>query len=401
MKVNESKCYQVGKRQIVMRVLHIGKYFSPFSGGIENFMGDMLPALIESGVSIAVVLHNHDFSFRKILKERYKGILLYRVPCHGTLLYAPLSPLFPFVLNQVIHEFRPDIIHAHMPNTSCFSTLFLPAAKKIPMIIHWHADVVQSKLDAGLRYAYQLYRPFEQKLLKKADRVIATSPLYLKTSSALYNWNYKTSVVPLGLKPRRDYHASEKNKLWAEQVWGKDRTRMLAIGRLTYYKGHDTLIKAASRVPGARVVIVGRGELMKKLKKTVSDYCIDDRITIIGYLEDDKLNALLYSSDCLILPSIERTEAFGLVLLEAMRAGKPSIICNVKGSGMGWVVKDKITGLHVPPQDTYSLSETMKIIDSNPDLRIKMGIHALERFNRYFQIDRIARLIIDIYKEYC
>ncbi len=386
-----------------MRVLHIGKYFHPFSGGIENFMRDLLPALEESGLTIAAVLHNHDFYCRKIIKENYKGILLYKVPCYGTLLYAPLSPLFPFVLNKVVHEFRPDIIHAHMPNTSCFSMLFLLSAHKIPIIVHWHSDVVQSGLDAGFRFAYQLYRPFEQQLLKKAGAIIATSLPYLKTSETLCKWNYKTRIVPLGLKPeiKKNYDVSDKNKLWAEQVWGKNRTRMLAIGRLTYYKGHEILIKAAALTPEVRLVIAGNGELMGKLKAMVSEYRLDKRITMTGYLEDNKLDALLNSSDCLILPSIERTEAFGLVLLEAMRAGKPSIVCNVTGSGMDWVVQDKITGLHVPVKDPCSLSKAMKIIADNPDLRIKMGRQASTRFNRHFHIARVAESIIDIYKECC
>ena len=381
-----------------MRILHIGKYYPPFSGGIENFLQDLLSSHVNSGLEVAAVVHNHDSSVTRTIIEKRENVLVYRVPCLGKLLYAPVSPLFPFVLIKAIKEFKPDIIHLHMPNTSCFWILFLPAIKKIPFIIHWHSDVVQSAIDTGLKYAYPFYKPFEQKLLKRSAAVIATSRSYLETSLALKNWNHKTTIIPLGIKNKR-IHVPEDIKDWAQKVWGDYQIRLLSVGRLTYYKGHDRLIKAIARIPEAKAIIVGKGELMKKLKSTISHHGIDKQVTLIGHLEEERLEALLSSAHCLVLPSIERTEAFGIILLEAMRAGKPSIIFNIKGSGTSWVVKDRITGFHVPLDNEVQLINAINTIAANPELRKHMGKNARERFKTKFQIDQIGNSVIKLYKK--
>ena len=381
-----------------MKILHIGKYYPPFSGGIENFLQDLLLSHVKSGLEVAAVVHNHDSSVTRTIIEKRENVLVYRAPCYGKILYAPVSPLFPFVLIKAIKEFKPDIIHLHMPNTSCFWILFLPAIKKIPLIIHWHSDVVQSAIDTGLKYAYPFYKPFEQALLKRSFAVIATSRPYLETSSALENLHHKTTVIPLGIKNKR-IHVSKDIKDWAEKTWGDYQIRLLAVGRLTYYKGHDRLIKAVARIPKAKAIIVGKGELMEKLKKIISHFGVDKQVTLIGHLEEERLEALLSSAHCLVLPSIERTEAFGVVLLEAMRAGKPSIIFNIKGSGTGWVVKDRITGFNIPLDNEAQLINTINTIAANPYLCKLMGNNARERFKTKFHIDQVGNSVIKLYEK--
>ncbi len=95
---------------------------------------------------------------------------IYRAPCYGRLLYAPISPTFPFWLARAIREFQPDLLHLHLPNTSAFWALLVPAARRLPWVIHWHADVVASTIDRRLALAYRLYRPFEQRLLAASRR---------------------------------------------------------------------------------------------------------------------------------------------------------------------------------------------------------------------------------------
>ncbi|MCP4370838.1 MAG: glycosyltransferase [Deltaproteobacteria bacterium] len=382
-----------------MKILHIGKYYPPFSGGIENFLQDLLSSHVKSGLEVAVVAHNHDSCITKTTIETYESVLVYRVPCHGTLLYAPVSPLFPFVLNNVINEFKPDIIHLHMPNTSAFWLFFTPTQKKIPLIVHWHSDVVLSGIDTRLKYAYPLYRPFEQALLKRSSAVIVTSQPYLKTSTALENWAHKTTVIPLGINNQRVY-IPENIKEWAETIWGENESRFLIVGRLTYYKGHERFIRAIPKIPGVRVIIVGKGELMNPLKKIITQYAIEKQVSLIGYLEEEKLEALLSSAHCLVLPSIERTEAFGVVLLEAMRAGKPSIIFNVKGSGTSWVVKDGITGLNVPLDSESKLIKAVNMIATKPEIRERMGKNAKERFKTKFHIHQVADSVVKLYKKF-
>ena len=143
-----------------MRVLYIGKYHPPFSGGIENFMADLLPVQARDGVETLALVHEHRRSTVAVpegVVER--GVRLYRAPAYGRLLYAPVSPQFPFWLRRVIRQSSPDVLHLHLPNTSAFWVLALPQARRILWVIHWHSDVVASQHDRRLSAAYRVYRP--------------------------------------------------------------------------------------------------------------------------------------------------------------------------------------------------------------------------------------------------
>ncbi len=173
---------------------------------------------------------------------------------------------------------------------------------------------------------------------------------------------------------------------------------MLAIGRLTYYKGHEVLMRAAAKTPRVTVFIVGEGEQRKGLEGLISELGLRDRVKLLGLLEESRLHAMLATCDCLCLPSIERTEAFGLVLLEAMRYARPVVASDVPGSGIGWVVSHGKTGLLVDPGDPVELAKALQMMGEKHELREVMGRAARERFDEVFQIDRISREIKVMYR---
>lgn len=380
-----------------MRVLHIGKYYPPFSGGIENYMEALFDSLNRAGVNNCGVVHNHDFTRRTVERERLPEGLIFRVPCYGTLLFAPVSPCFPVVLRRAVNSFKPDILHVHMPNTSAFWVLTSHFSPMIPMIVHWHADVVGSDIDRRLKYAYPLYRPFEQTLLRTSAKIIVTSPPYRDTSPALKPFLKKTRVIPLGIQgcAERPFPVSGHQPF----AWNEGSVRVLSTGRLTYYKGHEVLVRAAAEVPGIHVVIAGDGDLRDPLHDLVSRLNIKNRITLAGHVDSRTLDFLMQSCDLFVLPSLERTEAFGLVLLEAMRAGKPAVATRVHGSGMGWVVEERITGSVVTPGSVPELSAILRKYAGDPDLCKGQGANACSRFRERFSIEASAAKILSIYEE--
>ncbi len=111
------------------------------------------------------------------------------------------------------------------------------------------------------------------------------------------------------------------------------------------------MIRAAANLPETHVVIVGEGDRKEHLEGLIRQLGLGGRVELTGFIPDEKLRALLATSDLLCLPSIERTEAFGLVLLEAMRYSKPVVASDVSGSGMGWIIGQMETGLLVKPGD--------------------------------------------------
>ena len=381
-----------------MRVLHIGKYYPPFAGGMEHFLADLLPSLQAQGVAAAALVHDEQSRWVGQWPAPDSKPPIYRAPCHGRLLYAPVSPMFPFWLARAIREFRPELLHLHLPNTSAFWALAVPAARRLPWIIHWHADVVASQIVRWLALAYRFYRPFELRLLAASRAVIATSPPYLDASPALAPWRERCHVIPLGLDPNRIPDPDPAALARAEALWGNTHFRVLAIGRLTYYKGHDVLIRASADLPGSRILIVGTGERRRQLATLIQLLGLGDRIGLPGFLPEADLNALLASCDTLCLPSLERTEAFGLVLLEAMRFGKPIVVGDIPGSGAGWVSRQAGHGLLAPPGDPVKLAAALRELQHDSALRQSLGQAGAKALRERFGIEPVAAAVAELYR---
>ena len=381
-----------------MRVLHVGKYYPPFAGGMEYFLADLLPALQARGVAPAALVHDERPGWRGRLPAPADSPPIFRAPSHGQLLYAPISPEFPLWLARVIREFRPDLLHLHLPNTSAFWALALPAARRLPWVVQWQSDVVASTIDRRLALAYRAYRPLERRLLAKSKAVIAASPSYLDASDALKFWRDRCHVIPLGLDPGRLPDPDPAARARAAALWGETDFRVLAIGRLTYYKGHDALIRAATELPASRVLIVGTGDRRDRLADLIRSLALCERVALPGFQPEADLNALLASCDALCLPSLERTEAFGLVLLEAMRFGKPVVVSDIPGSGAGWVVRQARHGLLVPPGDPAALAQALRELQRDPIKRQALGQSGATALRERFGIDRVAAAIAALYR---
>jgi len=383
-----------------MRILHIGKYYPPFAGGIENFMAALLPASRDKGHAVAALVHDHHKPMQLWpnfqADSEYPDI--YRTPSYGRLLYAPISPHFPIWLHHSLKFFQPDVLHLHMPNTSAFWVLFSSAARRLPWVIHWHSDVVDEKLSSTLALAYHAYRPFEQALLKRSRAVIVTSPLYLQASSALKPWQKKSHVIPLALAQSQAPVCDTNSRAQAEQMWGHCQLRILNIGRMTYYKGQHVLLEAMQDLPEAHAILVGRGELQPQLQQRIEQLNLQQRVTLPGFVSDQLLNALLETCDCFCLPSLERTEAFGVVLLEAMQHGKAVVASHLKGSGVSWVIQEGKTGLLFPTGDAKALAHALQRLQTAPQLRHDLGNAGQQRLLQHFQMSKIAQQTLALYQ---
>lgn len=374
-----------------MKTLHIGKFYPPFHGGMENFLHDLVHAQVAAGLDVRVLVHHHQS--HKTLIDQDGKVDIVRVGTLGSLFFTPISPAFRSALNSQLIKFQPDIMHLHMPNPSAFWVMTLASARKIPWVLHWHADVVSSDLEWRVKAAYQFYRPMEQALLKRASKVIVTSPSYLGSSEPLIKWRDKCEVIPLGMGD----HRLASSDLAVADDWDEGRLRVLAIGRLTYYKGFEYLIRAAAELDSVQVNLVGSGEKQRELQQLIESLGLENRVTLLGKQPDGMLSGLLQSCDCLCLPSIERTEAFGMVLLEAAQFAKPAVVSNVPGSGMGWVVRDGETGLRVQPADVPALTDALRCMTDDKDMRKQMGRRARQRFDEMFKIEQVEQQVADLY----
>ncbi len=372
-------------------------------------MRDAMTALQRQGVGCAALVHRHALSLRSKSETIASGDQSFRVvrtAVWGRLLFTPLSPTFPLHLRRLIRRFKPDILHLHLPNPSAFWVLTLPAARRCPWVLHWHADVITAAQGWGMRFFYRLYQPFEQSLLRRASAIIVTSPPYLEASVPLRPWRGKCHVVPLGVDTARldAFLAADQTQADRRLRSGDDRRdgsllRVLAVGRQTYYKGFHYLIEASALFDGMRVDFIGNGDQAAELRSLAARLGVDGRVRFYAHLGDAELLRHMRGCDCLCLPSIERTEAFGLVLLEAMYLGKATVVSDVPGSGMGWVVEDGVTGIKLPPADAQALADVFADLAGDRGKLARLGDNGRTRFMRRFDIGRGAEQLVRIYHD--
>ena len=145
--------------------------------------------------------------------------------------------------------------------------------------------------------------------------------------------------------------------------------------------------------------LIGQGEQLNSLKALCQQLALTNRVHFHGTVTDDERDALLLQSDCLCLPSTDRTESFGIVLLEAMSAGKPCVVTDVHGSGMTTVVKAGQTGLVVPCGDRAGLAAALEQLANNRERLLELGTQGRERFVRRFTVQRSTQAILDLYAQ--
>lgn len=370
-----------------MRILHVGKYFPPVHGGMERFLGDLAQAQRAAGHDVNVLVHDDG---RSDLRADPPWVM--RCPVWIRLFFAPISPLFPLWLRRAIARHDPDVIHLHMPNLSAFWVLLLPSARRRTWIVHWHSDVERSR--RSLRILYPHYSIFERALLDRAEIIVVTSPQYLEASQPLSAWRSKCRVVPLGVDPMRLPAVTDSE---TQGLWKTDGLRLLAVGRLTYYKGFETLVRAVVGDPGKQLVIIGAGEERPRLERLLQPAGDPASVALLGEAGDATLVRLMASCDVFCLPSIERTEAFGIVLVEAMRYGKPLLVSDIQGSGVGYVARHGQNAIAVPAGDEKAWRAAIDDLAAHPDRRRLMGLLGSQRYEREFGIASVAAKLDLIY----
>jgi glycosyltransferase involved in cell wall biosynthesis len=195
-------------------------------------------------------------------------------------------------------------------------------------------------MSLAMRVAYFAYKFFENALLRKSKLVVTTSQEYLSASKPLRPWRSKCQVIPLGIDVERMIKPTVDQVKQSKDLWPRSsETRFLAVGRLAYYKGYDSLIRAIAETTEGSLVIVGDGEMKAALLQLISTLRVDDRVTLVGALSSHELSACYAAADVFFMTSTDRSEAFGVALLEAAHYGCRIVALEIPGSGVGAVTR--------------------------------------------------------------
>jgi glycosyltransferase involved in cell wall biosynthesis len=340
------------------RVLHIGKYLPPVPGGMESYLGDLLRLSAGRGIVAGALVHQKP-TYATPNPKDFGGAYVAAVKTLGQWLYVPLAPTFGRGLKRAIRDFQPNVLHIHLPNMAAFVALFAAEARRLPWVIHWHADVAPEALPAWGRVVLPVYRLLEKMLLRKARWIIATSQPYLESSSSLQPFREKTAVLPLFIDPSRLTAGMTPAAITLELESPRNPLRILAVGRLTYYKGFDVLLRAlVGTDEGVTLTLVGEGDQAARLKALSASLGLNERVRFLGAATQAELIAEYADTDLFCLPSIDRSEAFGLVLLEASMFGAAIIASNVHGSGLPWLAT-QLGGTITPAGNSVVLAEAI------------------------------------------
>jgi len=358
----------------MLRVVHVAKYYPPVPGGMERVVETL--CRVSRGR-----LHSRVLAFdrgRTTREEVIDEVPVTRVGTLGQAGSVPIAPQFASHLNRV----DADLMIVHEPNPWALLS-FLVAPPRIPFAIWFHSDVVRPELQYRLFYA-----PLARPAYDRARRFVVSSPALATLSPALSDHSAKTSVIPFGIDPgawTTDIQTEQRvNAIRAAAA----RPIVLFVGRLVPYKGVDVLIEAATAL-SIHVVVAGAGPMRRAWMAQAAAAAGRATFDFPGALPDADVKAWMHAADVLVLPSVTRAEAFGVVQLEAMASGTPVISTNVP-SGVPWVNRDGETGLVVAPGDALALRGAIETILGDPVLRARFGAAGIDRVRSSFTLDRMA-----------
>ena len=352
-----------------MRILHLAKYYWPRSGGMERVVQDLAEGASLLGHQVEVVAVQ---GFGKSGPSGRQRTPVTRAFSFGALGSQEIAPGYIAAAWK-----RADIIHVHHPH-SLADVACLLRAGRTPVIVTQHADAKRAA-----------YRPVARLVLRRARAIVVPSQAHLALSTELRGFEPKVQVIPFGID---------------EERWGVvpppppgAPPRALFIGRLQRFKGVDLLLRALERVPDLRLDIVGSGPEMPRLRTLAQALAVVDRVRWFGEYPDEDLTRRMADADFLVLPSVTVEEMFGLVVLEAMAAGRP-VITTAVPSAVREVNVPGVTGLEVPLRDVGGLAAALDALAHDPHRRQAMGEAGRKRVREQFTRTLMAERHIALYQ---
>lgn len=349
----------------------VNSFYPPWIGGAETYTSNLARGLADRGHQVTVYCASDPLPPGESMEQ---GVRVRRMRAPLRLYGTPIA-VSPF--NLLLEDY--DVIHCNFPSPY-LSALFswFSRTRGIPAVLTWHNDLPHVTSAAGL--LVRIHNLFAPTYLQYYERIVATTSVYADTSETLRAFRRRVRVIPNGVDSSR-FTPDISGKQIRRELRLEGRIVILFVGALTQwhaYKGVDDLIAsfraASEQNANLRLLVVGGGSLLPSFVELVASLSMQEKVIFAGQVADNVLPQYYAACDFTVLPSKDRSEGFGLVLLEAMASGKPVIGCRV--GGVSEVVRDGETGILVEPGDSESLGQAMLRLSSDQALRKEMGISA-------------------------
>lgn len=368
-----------------LKILQLGKFY-PIKGGVEKVMLDLTQGISERGIRCDM-----------LCAASHRGSQTIRLNDHGSIhavrtlkkaAATMLSPAMIGTLRRIARDY--DIIHVHHPDPmACLALLLSGFRGKV--VLHWHADILRQRL------LLKFYAPLQKRLTERADLIICTTPDYLYSSPWLRSHIHKGTTLPIGIEPVREADAASVEAIRSR--WPGKKI-VFSLGRLVPYKGYRYLIEAAGLLPDDYVVAIGgNGPLKEELQQQIDAAGVSGKAVLLGGLPEAELPTWYHAADIFCLPSVQKTEAFGIVQIEAMSCGKPVVATRIPGSGTGWVNEHGFSGLNTDIEDARGLAEAITEITSTPETYARFSAGARQRFEKFFTLENMIEKCLSYYSQ--
>ena len=380
-----------------MKILQLGKFY-PIFGGVEKVMWELTRGVsareVECDMLCAGLKEEIPNHMRGSSNPRKTVVI--RCNEHGNIIIVHaikkvaatmIAPRMIAKLRRICSDY--DIIQVHHPDPMAALALRLSGYKG-KVILHWHSDIIKQK------NLLKFYLPLQRWLIGRADVIVGTSPVYVKESPYLKDVQDKVTAIPIGTRPVK-YTSDGAERVFKN--FGGDHI-VYSLGRLIGYKGYEYLVSAAGYLPdNYRVLIGGNGPLKQALQDQVFNSGLKDKVHLLGFVDDEKIASFYSACDCFVLSSNMKTEAFGIVQIEAMSIGKPVVATKIPGSGVSWVNEHGKSGLNVPINDAEALAKAIMQVCEDPERHERFCIGARERYEKMFTYEAMIDNFLALYKK--
>ena len=374
-----------------LRPLHIGKFVPPPFAGIESHVDTLLRSmqgmvegtLVASEAATPSTVRRDPTPYRLLACQSY-----------GTIASVAITPSLRGVVKAEFASGRANLLHLHAPNP-WGDLAALDAKRDIPVVMTWHSDVVRKPA------LLALYAGIQQRSLQRADRVVVFTLKHFESSAQLHAGKVESKLVeiPIGIDfARLDNTPTKPEVLASIDSWAQGRPVVLTVGRHVHYKGYRHLIHAMSMIRSDAVLLmIGTGPLGAALRKQVAALGLGERIRFFGEVDLPTLVTALRRCDVFCLPSIERSESFGIASAEAMAFGKPTLVCELH-NGVNYLNQGGVTSLVTPPRDEAALADAIDQLAQDASLRERLGTAARRWVRTKFAVEQMRDSTLALYR---
>lgn len=378
-----------------MRILQVLTYYRPHISGLTIYAQRLAKGLVKAGHQVTVLTSQYDPSLPISAQE--DGANVIRVPVAFRVSKGVVMPSFGNTARRLIREH--DIVHLHLPQFDGAGLAINARRLGKPVVLTYHCDI---QLPRGLlnSLAGPVIRAANHIAAHFTNRLVAYTEDYARHSPFLSRYAHKLTVIPPPVEMQAP--TSQEVAAFAAKWNLRERPIIGMVARLATEKGVEVLVRALRRVrqtlPSARVLfagpyrdVLGEEDYARRLQPEFD--ALGPLWTFTGSLHGAELAALYANCDVTVLPSLNSTESFGLVQVESMLCGAPSICSDLPGvrvpvqtTGMGRVV---------PVGDDAALAEAIIEVAGNPD-RYRKPREAIEHL---YNIERSVREYERLYHE--